>query len=33
VNDWKVIPTIVLTTVLSFGAGVFSGGMLVDYVK
>jgi hypothetical protein len=33
VNDWKVIPTIVFTTVLIFGAGVFSGGMLVDYVK
>jgi hypothetical protein len=33
VNDWKVIPTIVLTTVLIFGAGVFSGGMLVNYVK
>lgn len=32
-NDWKVIPTIVLTTVLIFGAGVFTGGMLVDYVK
>jgi uncharacterized membrane protein len=33
VNNWKVIPTIVLTTVLIFGAGVFAGGMLVDYVK
>jgi uncharacterized membrane protein len=33
VNNWKVIPTIVLTTVLIFGAGVFTGGMLVDYVK
>lgn len=32
-NNWKVIPTIVLTTVLIFGAGVFAGGMLVDYVK
>lgn len=32
-NDWKVIPTIVLTTVLIFGAGVFTGGMLVDFVK
>lgn len=32
-NDWKVIPTIVVTTVLIFGAGVFTGGMLVDYVK
>jgi uncharacterized membrane protein len=33
VNDWKIIPTIVITTVLIFGAGVFSGGMLVNYVK
>jgi uncharacterized membrane protein len=33
VNNWKVIPTIVLATVLIFGAGVFTGGMLVDYVK
>jgi uncharacterized membrane protein len=33
VNNWKVIPTIVLTTVLIFGAGVFTGGMLVNYVK
>jgi hypothetical protein len=33
VNDWKVIPTIVFATVLIFGAGVFSGGILVDYVK
>ena len=32
-NNWKVIPTIVLATVLIFGAGVFTGGMLVDYVK
>ena len=32
-NDWKIIPTIVFTTVLIFGAGVFIGGMLVDYVK
>lgn len=32
-NNWKVIPTIVLATVLIFGAGVFSGGMLVNYVK
>lgn len=32
-NNWKVIPTIVCATVLIFGAGVFSGGMLVDYVK
>jgi hypothetical protein len=33
VNDWKVIPTIVITTVLIFGAGVFTGGILVDIVK
>jgi Spy/CpxP family protein refolding chaperone len=33
VNDWKVIPTIAFATVLIFGAGVFTGGMLVDYVK
>jgi uncharacterized membrane protein len=33
VNNWKVIPTIVFATVLIFGAGVFTGGMLVDYVK
>jgi uncharacterized membrane protein len=33
VNDWKFIPTIMLATVLIFGAGVFTGGMLVDYVK
>ncbi len=32
-NSWKVIPTIVFATVLIFGAGVFTGGMLVDYVK
>lgn len=32
-NDWKVIPTIVLSTVLIFGAGVFTGGFLVNYVK
>lgn len=32
-NDWKVIPTIVLATVLIFGAGVVTGGILVDYVK
>lgn len=32
-NNWKVIPTIVLTTVLIFGAGVFVGGLFVDYVK
>jgi hypothetical protein len=33
VNSWKVIPTIVLATVLIFGAGVFTGGMLVNHVK
>jgi hypothetical protein len=33
VNSWKVIPTIVLATVLIFGAGVFSGGFLVNFVK
>jgi len=33
VNNWKVIPTIVFATVLIFGAGVFTGGMLVNYVK
>jgi hypothetical protein len=33
VNDWKFIPTIMLATVLIFGAGVFTGGMLVDCVK
>jgi hypothetical protein len=33
VNNWKVIPTIVCATVLIFGAGVFTGGILVDYVK
>jgi uncharacterized membrane protein len=33
VNNWKVIPTVVFATVLIFGAGVFTGGMLVDYVK
>jgi hypothetical protein len=33
VNSWKIIPTIVFATVLIFGAGVFSGGMLVNYVK
>lgn len=32
-NTWKVIPPIVLATVLIFGAGVFTGGMLVDVVK
>jgi hypothetical protein len=33
VNDWKVIPTIALTTVLIFGAGVFTGGFLVNSFK
>ena len=32
-NSWKVIPTIVLATVLIFGAGVFTGGLLVNCVK
>ena len=32
-NSWKVIPTIVLATVLIFGTGVFTGGLLVNYVK
>ncbi len=32
-NSWKVIPTIVLATVLIFGAGVFTGGLLVNHVK
>ncbi len=32
-NNWKVIPTIVCATVLIFGAGVFTGGILVNYVK
>ncbi|HTB83396.1 MAG TPA: hypothetical protein VK742_07075 [Candidatus Sulfotelmatobacter sp.] len=32
-NDWKVIPTIALTTVLIFGAGVFTGGFLVNAFK
>ncbi len=32
-NNWKVIPTIVFSTALIFGAGVFTGGILVDYVK
>ena len=32
-NNWKIIPTIAFATVLIFGAGVFTGGMLVDYVK
>jgi Spy/CpxP family protein refolding chaperone len=33
VNNWKVIPTIVFATVLIFGAGVFTGGILVNLVK
>jgi hypothetical protein len=33
VNNWKVIPTIVFATVLIFGAGVFTGGMLVNLVR
>ena len=32
-NNWKVIPSIVLATVLIFGAGVFTGGLLVNRVK
>ena len=32
-NNWKVIPSIVFATVLIFGAGVFTGGLLVNYVK
>ncbi|HEV2696274.1 MAG TPA: hypothetical protein VG347_25540 [Verrucomicrobiae bacterium] len=32
-NDWKIIPTIVLSTALIFGAGVFTGGLLVNYVQ
>lgn len=32
-NDWKVIPTIALTTVLIFGAGVFTGGFFVTSFK
>ena len=32
-NNWKIIPSIVLATVLIFGAGVFTGGLLVHYVK
>lgn len=32
-NDWKFIPTIMLATALIFGAGVFTGGILVDYAK
>ena len=32
-NDWKIIPTIVIATALIFGAGVFTGGLLVNYVQ
>ena len=32
-NNWKIIPSIVFATVLIFGAGVFTGGLLVNYVK
>ncbi len=32
-NNWKLIPSIVLATVLIFGAGVFTGGLLVNHVK
>lgn len=32
-NNWKIIPTIVFATVLIFGAGVMTGGVLVNYVK
>ena len=32
-NDWKIIPTIVLSTALIFGAGVVIGGLLVNFVK
>ena len=32
-NNWKLIPSIVLATILIFGAGVFTGGLLVNYVK
>ncbi len=31
-NNWKVIPTIVFATVLIFGAGVLTGGLLVNHV-
>jgi hypothetical protein len=33
VNDWKIIPTIVIVTALIFGAGVFTGGLLVNQVS
>ena len=32
-NNWKVISTIILATVLIFSAGVFTGGILVTCVK
>ena len=32
-NNWKVIPTIVFATVLIFGAGVITGGLLVNQVQ
>ena len=32
-NNWKIIPTIVFATALIFGAGVFTGGLLVNYVQ
>ena len=32
-NDWKIIPTIVIATALIFGAGVFTGGLLVNQVQ
>jgi len=33
VNDWKIIPAISICTLLIFGAGVFTGGLLVNYVQ
>jgi len=33
VNNWKIIPTIVVATALIFGAGVCTGGLLVNYVQ
>jgi hypothetical protein len=33
VNSWKVIFAIVLTTIVIFGAGVFTGGVLVNEVN
>ena len=32
-NDWKIIPAISICTLLIFGAGVFTGGLLVNYVQ